>query len=181
MSAAASKRKIRVAIQDSLALLSSGEKERKSRKLAEQFLAHEGYKNKTIIGLYYSRKNEPGTIRIIQQALMDKKIVALPAIENDRIIFRKISSIGELVIGKFKIKSPPPTALLVPIEAIELILVPGIAFDQEGSRIGQGLGYYDILLQSYQGEKVAIAFGVQLVDRFRSDPWDIKIDQVISC
>ncbi|HZT35615.1 MAG TPA: 5-formyltetrahydrofolate cyclo-ligase, partial [Nitrososphaera sp.] len=104
------------------------------------------FKNARSIGAYSPVNGEVRTDFIVQAAHEQGKVVCLPRVGKDGIEFCEIHGLNELVLGRYGILEPPPSAL--PVAVVDLVLVPGIAFDRRGFRIGYGKGYYDRYLAS---------------------------------
>ena len=76
---------------------------------------------------------------------------------------------------------PEPTEIVpISIEEIEIILVPGLAFDKTGARMGFGKGYYDKLLETRKAIKIGICYDFQLLDKIPSEPHDVPMDIIIT-
>lgn len=82
-------------------------------------------------------------------------------------------------LGAFHIEEPSGDEL-IPIENIEMVVVPAIAYDRRGNRVGRGKGFYDRLLADTKATKVGVAYDFQLVDDIDSEPHDVKVDVVIT-
>lgn len=121
------------------------------------------------MGAYYPKGSEVNTLDILNKVLEEQKILALPAIVGDTIFFYKISSMNyfngdQKILTKFGIKEPSPSTADL-IEYIDLLIVPGIAFDRNGYRIGYGRGFYDRYLQRKKyAFSVGLGFELQLLD-----------------
>ncbi|MDF1566100.1 MAG: 5-formyltetrahydrofolate cyclo-ligase [Deltaproteobacteria bacterium] len=86
-----------------------------------------------------------------------------------------------LVPGPFEIPTPPPgRSLPVPLDALDLILVPGVAFDREGNRLGQGGGYYDATLPETPAIRVGVAHGFQILEALPRDAHDAPVDHLVT-
>ena len=68
----------------------------------------------------------------------------------------------------------------VDVGDIEMIIVPGVAYDRKGNRVGRGKGYYDRLLSGSKALKVGVAYDFQMVDEIDAEPHDVKVDLVIT-
>ena len=121
------------------------------------------------MGAYYPKGSEVNTLDILNKVLEEQKILALPAIVADTIFFYKISSMNyfngdQMILSKFGIKEPSPSTADL-IEYIDLLIVPGIAFDRNGYRIGYGRGFYDRYLQRKKyAFSIGLGFELQLLD-----------------
>ena len=82
-------------------------------------------------------------------------------------------------IGAFRIEEPTGNDLVDP-ESMELIIVPAVAYDRQGNRIGRGKGYYDRLLSRTKALRIGVAYDFQLVDEIEAEPHDIPVDIVIT-
>ncbi len=104
-----------------------------------------------ILGVYYPVLNEVQTFRIVHKSLLTKKIVCLPKLIDGEIIFFSITTLNDLMVGKYNIKEP----LLNRdnICEVDTVIAPGIVFDRCGYRIGYGKGYYDKFLNHFSKKK----------------------------
>jgi len=130
------------------------------------------------ICIYNSIPGEVLTADFINQWKEEKEFY-LPAIENNEIVLRKIepgSSFEKSQIGVYE----PKGNNLENYDKIDLIIVPGIAFDRKGQRLGRGKGYYDRFLPKTKSTKIGICFDFQLFDQIPVDKWDVKMDIIVS-
>lgn len=133
------------------------------------------YKKAKVIALYKSMINEVDTSYLINYSL-DSKIVLLPRIINDRMFF--------IMINKTTKYTKSSIGVLEPIgdiyNNIDLIIVPGVAFDSKFNRIGFGKGYYDKYLVDKNIYKIGLCFSDQIVDDVPNNNYDIKMDMIIT-
>ena len=134
------------------------------------------YKNSRVIALYYSLCDEVDTRDIIPR-LLNKKIVLLPKVINDKMIFIKINKDTKYNKSNVGILEPLGKEYL---DNIDLIIVPGVSFDREHNRLGFGKGYYDKYLKDKDIYKIGICFNKQLTDTLPIDDYDIKMDLIIT-
>jgi 5-formyltetrahydrofolate cyclo-ligase len=106
-----------------------------------------------------------------------RKTILLPAIVNDEIEIRKYTCREDLLQGKFCIAEPCGDCHT---GQIDLAVIPGVAFDKVGNRLGRGKGYYDRFLSNFTGYKVGLCFDFQLLDFIPTEKFDIKMDKIIS-
>lgn len=128
--------------------------------------------------LYVSLNDEVDTINLIKYFL-DKKIVALPKVENDIMNFYIINSINDLKEGYYHILEPITNNKLNNFENTTII-VPGICFDKNGYRIGYGKGFYDKFLVDKNIYSIGLCYKECLIDNTFHDIHDIKVNDIIT-
>ncbi|TAL55603.1 MAG: 5-formyltetrahydrofolate cyclo-ligase [Nanoarchaeota archaeon] len=88
---------------------------------------------------------------------------------------------GKLVDGPYSTKQPPcEKKRAVKLSSIDIAIVPGVAFDKKGNRIGYGKGYYDRLLSKIDAKKVGLAYGFQVFENLPAESHDIKVDYIVT-
>ncbi len=127
------------------------------------------------VAAYCALEREPHVLTPWPEA----KTVLLPRIEGDRLELRVVRSEEELIQGKFGISEPPPHAPRAEAKA-DLILVPGLAFDPAGGRLGRGGGFYDRFLAGFEGVKVGVCFPELVVDEIPMEEHDVRMDFVVT-
>lgn len=127
--------------------------------------------------IYHSLPDELSTIEFIDK-WRDRKNMFLPRVNGENLDIVPLDN--NLRTGAFNIKEPSGDSI-TDIGTIDLIIVPAIAFDRNGNRIGRGKGYYDRLLKSANRiTKIGIGYGFQIVDEIDCEPHDIAVDIVIT-
>jgi 5-formyltetrahydrofolate cyclo-ligase len=91
-----------------------------------------------------------------------------------------VEPVRDLVPGKFGIREPAAHCPEVPLNRLDLALVPGIAFDVSGGRLGRGKGFYDRLLPAVNGLKCGVAFDEQIVDAVPVGPMDVRLNCILT-
>jgi len=86
----------------------------------------------------------------------------------------------DIVIGKFGVREPAAHCVEMPLNTVDLVLVPGMAFDGRGNRLGRGQGFYDRLLGQVSGVKCGIAHDFQLREEVPAEPHDAKVDFIFT-
>lgn len=130
---------------------------------------------------YYSIQNEPDTHRIIELALKMGKIVTLPIIRGNGIMDAAIvKSFEDIVAGAFDIPAPAVDAELLPPDKIDFAIIPALAFDREGFRVGQGGGYYDRFLRDAKYFTVGITRSKFFVERLPREAHDMPVSCVVT-
>jgi 5-formyltetrahydrofolate cyclo-ligase len=152
--------------------------EEHSKLIADRFFSlPETQKARTFL-FYYPHKNEVNTIPIIEKLMEQNKAILLPKVEKDRILPIFISNLSELKEGFAGIKEPSGEEY--PKEKIDIVVVPAVAFDRKGYRIGYGKGYYDRFLSDYKGLKIGLAYQFQLMEKLPHEEHDVPVDIVIT-
>ncbi len=132
--------------------------------------------------LYYSMVDEVNTRLLVERAHLAGKRVYLPVMDGDVLVLRLFSGRESMkTASKYRILEP--TGAILPAaqyQAIDLVIVPGVAFTCEGYRLGRGKGYYDKLLPLISAPCVGICWPIQLVDHLPTEPHDVSLDGLIS-
>lgn len=151
--------------QQKVALMTepASKREFEEKKLYELLFKKTEWQTAQTIATTLSTDFELNTMPIIAEAWEEKKRVAVPKIINHQMIFVEIDSKTRYQVGKLNIKEPINNSSH-PIQDIDLVIVPGLAFTKKGQRLGFGAGYYDKFLQQYSGKTVSLALTTQLVD-----------------
>lgn len=152
--------------------------------IQELFLASDYFSKSCVIGLYYPIDNEVQTFRIISRSLSCSKITCLPKIINNQMSFAKFTSYNSLKMGKFGIMEPIGDEL-IPLNEIDVIVTPGIAFDRFGYRIGYGKGFYDRLFEECDNKNktfsVGLAYDFQVLSRIiERESHDKKVNAIMT-
>lgn len=146
-----------------------------SQSLAEQLFAHPLYQAASAVYGYLSFNQEVRTAPILRRAQRDGKRVAVPKITNGIMRFYWLDDLDAVAPGFYGICEPGPDA--EEAEADEaLVLMPGLAFDRHGYRVGYGGGYYDRYLSRHpEHPTLALCYDFQIVDEVPVDEHDIPV------
>jgi len=180
------KQNIRKDIKSKLARHSDLEKSRKSDIIKHTLFNEEVFKQATVVMFYVSLKDEVNTMDMIDEAITMGKKVCVPVVimHEKRLIAGGIRDrIQDLEKQHFGIYQPKAGRVEeVPLEDIDLVVVPGVAFDRNNVRLGRGHGYYDRFLSSLseRTKTVGLAFDFQVVDHLPQDSHDIPVWKTIS-
>lgn len=150
-----------------------------SRILAEKFYATSYYRDaKTIYG-YLPYNQEVRTVPILQQALLDGKKVAVPKVYDDTMRFIYLEDLSAVAPSNMGIPEPVADEPVASDETA-LVLMPGLAFDPQGNRMGYGGGFYDKFLADQPNHPtVALCYAFQMVDEIPTDEYDIPVNCVL--
>ena len=180
------KHKIRSHIREKLNSHSELEKSRKSGIIKNKLFNEEAFKKAKVVMFYVSLKDEVSTMSMIDEAVKCGKRVCVPVIikEEKRLIAGEIKDrTADLERQHFGIYQPKKGHVKeVPLENIDLIIVPGIAFDKKNVRLGRGHGYYDRFLCALPNKTrtVGLAFDFQVVEDLPQDSHDVPVWKTIT-
>lgn len=158
----------------------------KSNKIADKLIKFDKYQQSEKIMLYIATKSEVQTQRIIESAQKDNKNIYIPLIIHEKhdlipslvIDFEKEIALGNLGI----VQQKEEFHRLFPPSILDLVIVPGVAFTQQGHRLGRGGGYYDRFLKKLSGQaySVALAFEMQIIKEIPLEESDMPVDCIIT-
>lgn len=152
---------------------------KRSADLAEQFLASEAYKKASVIYGYLPYNQEVRTVPMLEQALKDGKKVAVPKVYGDTMKFIYLDDLQAVELGYAGIPEPVADGPVAE-DKDALVLMPGLAFDKEGHRIGYGGGFYDKFLSAEPEHcTVALCYAFQMQEHLETEEFDIPVDVVI--
>ena len=168
---------IRKQIRDAIHEMSNEQCDNECRSIWQQITEGPAFKRANTVLLYWSLNNEVSTHQFIEEWSQQKTIL-LPVVNGDDLDLKVFERTSLMKTGAYGILEPQGT-LWTDYDAIDLCIVPGVAFDKEGNRMGHGKGYYDRLLCKIKGAKYGICYSTQLVESIPTDPWDEKMTKVI--
>ncbi len=182
----ATKEEIRNDIAKRLATLADSAVEAKARQIENRLFEFANFLEANIVLLYIHSANEVISRNIIERYFDYNKIVILPAFDiyTYEMKLMKVDNLEtDLKLGPRGIFEPDETHCnVVPIECIDIAIIPGTAFDEKGGRIGSGEGYYDRLIPklSITTRKVALAFENQITGQIQMESHDKHVDIIIT-
>ncbi|GBC63709.1 5-formyltetrahydrofolate cyclo-ligase [Desulfonema ishimotonii] len=166
--------------------LSAEQLEVKLRRIEEQLFEFANFMEAKIPLLYMSQGSEVATESIIQRSFTHNKIIVLPAFNKEKytMTLMKVDDFDtDLTTGPRGVAEPnPKKCKKVPIDKVDIAIIPGLAFDEKGGRIGSGLGYYDRLIPklSVTTRKVSLALEEQVISQVPMEPHDKYVDIIIT-
>ena len=164
------------------------DKDEISQRICVTFAALPEYAAAKTVLFYVDVRSEVRTRHYLSTALTHGKKIVVPwCNDQGELELFHLESVDELTIGMYRILEPrpelrsPPAKQITPQE-LDLVMVPGVAFDRTGARMGHGKGYYDKLLQHarHDAPLVALAFECQLFPEIPTAPHDIFMDKIIT-
>jgi len=176
------KEHIRKEIKEKRRKHSKEEQRKKSKEIKERLFGLPEYRDAKTVLFYVSYNGEVFTHDIIKDALKDKKVVVpISNLEDNTLSLSVLESWDDLELGSYGILEPKKECLReISIDDIDLIIVPGVAFDLNRNRMGHGKGYYDKLLEKTKATTVGLCFEFQLVDKIPTESHDIPVDIIIT-
>lgn len=150
-----------------------------SARICRQVEGFEPFAEARTVALYWSLAGEVSTHELVRKYASCKRIV-LPVVTGEVMHFAEVAEdCSNLIEGAFGVMEPREGRVCPP-EEIELMVVPGMAFDCRGGRLGHGKGYYDRYFEQYTGPKVGICFDFQMVDEVPCESFDVRVDAVFA-
>jgi len=162
-------------------------KDELSLQICDTFMSLPEYAAATTVMFYVYVRTEVRTRHSLPKALQSGKRIVVPYCVNNELELFLLGDMEELAIGMYKILEPRAelrdiAAKKLAPEDLDLVMVPGVAFDRTGARMGHGFGYYDKLLQHARPDAplVALAFECQLFPEVPTQSHDIFMDKIIT-
>ncbi len=158
-----------------------------SVKIVDRFMSLPEYHAARTVMFYVDVRDEVRTRQALPAALLSGKRIVVPYCVDGELELFHLEDMGELELGMYRILEPRAelrsvAAKRLQPEDLDLVMVPGVAFDREGGRTGHGKGYYDKLLQHARTDAplIALSFECQLFDRIPAEEHDIYMDKVVT-
>ena len=132
--------------------------------------------------LFYPIKNEPDLRDLVTMLNAQSICVGFPISMEETVSldFRAVSSLSEMIEGTYGIPEPSKDAPTVMLSEHSVCVVPALAFDLEGGRLGYGKGYYDRFLSNFKGKSVGAAYSRSVTARLPRDKYDLCVDAIIT-
>ena len=174
---------LREQIRARLKTISATERAVATMQLCGRLKASEILRAAKSVLLFAPLPDEPDLWPLLAEALHAGKLVALPCFDpaTKKYFAAQIRNLTkDLVSGQFGIREPNNSCPVIPLNRLDLILVPGIAFDLHGRRLGRGKGFYDQLLADVRGKTCGVAFDEQIVAEIPMEPHDIPLNCILT-
>lgn len=150
-----------------------------SAKIMQRLEETDLFRQASCIALYHAIPGEVQTAEFIEKWYEEKKLL-LPVIEGNDLRLLLYTGKDAVKAGVFGILEPTEESQSVAEEEIDLIIVPGVAFDRQHNRLGRGKGYYDRLLSTLKAPKIGICYDFQLLDTIPVESFDKKMDIIVT-
>jgi 5-formyltetrahydrofolate cyclo-ligase len=159
----------------------------RSRRIAVHLLALPELQPDVSLAAFIGVRSEVETADLVARLLALGRRVLVPRVAGTELELIELRSLDELVDAPFGLREPPPALAADParrpdLTSLRFVLVPGVAFDRRGGRLGHGKGFYDRLLRRLPAEavRVGVAFECQLVEEVPMGPADEPVDRVVT-
>ena len=170
---------LRKQIREKKRAMTTIEIEEASARLGEQFAASEAYRQAKSIYGYLPYNQEVRTVPMLERAIREGKRVAVPKCYGDEMRFIWMEDLSKVEKGYAGIPEPIADGPVADDETA-LVLMPGLAFDPEGRRIGYGGGFYDrFLAREPEHPTLALCYGFQMFPKLETEEFDIPVDYVL--
>lgn len=181
-STADSKSSLRAAMLDRRLRLSTSFQEEAGAKTAKRLLARPEVFKSLSVGLYWAFQREMPTQGIFQLLRGEGKHVYLPRLnqKTDKLEFVPLEKEDQLLKGSFGIFEPAPFIPPVSLDEIGVFIVPGVAFDVRGHRLGWGKGFYDSVLKNFSGRKIGLGYDFQVVENLPAESHDQPVEVIVT-
>lgn len=174
------KAEVRKSIRDLKRAVSLEEKLRRSEGIMRQVETLPAFQQARVVLLYWSMADEVQTHAFVERWHSEKTLL-LPCVDGDDLRLRQYTGLQCMVAGEQFGIGEPTGEEYTDLDHIDLIIVPGVAFDRQGNRMGRGRGFYDRLLKTTPtAVKVGLAFDFQMLDHIPVEAHDIRMNLVIS-
>jgi 5-formyltetrahydrofolate cyclo-ligase len=180
------KRRMRASMRRALARIPSEQAGEAGRAIADRLAASSLWSDARAVVLFSTLAGEVDSTPLVDRARWDRKSILFPRMRVDSgLDFSIVEDLDELVLGRFGVREPAHHLPSIPLASDMIALVPGLAFDREGGRLGRGAGYYDrALVQSADkaGRPVClgVGFALQIVECVPMDSLDVRLDGVLT-
>lgn len=169
--------------KDKLTNLGSEKRAKIEEEIIQNLITSELWKQANTIGVTVSAGFEWDTKPLIRRGWKEDKIVAVPKCVPDvrKLDFYKLDHFDQLEASYFNLREPNPyETVKVDKQEIDLLIVPGLVFDEQGYRVGFGGGYYDRFLTDYPNRTVSLLYSGQLVAEVPKESFDIPVEHLIT-
>ena len=177
------KRTIRKEVLKRRDAITATDKKAKDDLIKNNLLTLPEFDKARVILFYASYKSEVDTFDLMRYCFTNSKKIALPKVDplSSELVIYKINDLSELSLGYQNIPEPNVSEeRIMNVSDIDLIIVPGVAFDDQCNRLGYGNGFYDKMLNEKSSPAVALSYEEQIMDSLPVQSHDIKMDIIVT-
>lgn len=173
---------LRVRIRELVRAIPADERRTLSQTLCGMMRQQTPWQCSTRILFYSALPDEPDITPLLEEAWAERKIAALPRFDLPTNSYAAciVSNRAELLPGRFGVLEPGAGCPVIPLNQLDLALVPGVAYDSTGRRLGRGKGFYDRLLAGVRGHKCGVAFDAQIIAAVPEEPHDMRVNSILT-
>jgi len=174
---------LRKQIHDALQKISPAARTTSSVQIRDRLKEQAIWKNAGAVLFFAPLPDELDLWPLLEEALAAGKIATLPRFNpagKNYVACRVQNVRSDIVTGQFGIREPAARCAGIPLKRLDLILVPGVAFDWHGHRLGRGKGFYDRLLAGTRGVKCGITCDGQMVNEVPAGPSDVRMNFILT-
>lgn len=154
-------------------------KQSRDKKIVQHLIKFQLFRKTKTFFTYLAHRGEVSTDEVIQKFFGEKKII-VPTLSSKKICLHELQNPENFKKGKFGIREPQICLPLHQMNDIDVALVPGIAFDTQGYRIGFGGGYFDRLLKKMHCPTIGLAYEFQIIDKVPTHHYDVPVHYLIT-
>jgi 5-formyltetrahydrofolate cyclo-ligase len=154
----------------------------RAARMCERLMELEAFRDARTIATYMPLRFEIAPTIATERAFALGKVVVLPRVDNSTktVTLHRYEAEDPLEESSFMVREPLASAAIVPLQDVDVVLVPGLAFDAHGQRLGFGQGFYDRLLLHMRALRIGLCFDFQLLAEVPSFPHDLPVDCVVT-
>ena len=177
------KTQIRKTVLKQRRALSASEKTHAELQMLKFLQSWDIFRNARSIHIFLSKSDEPNTSPIIELGWKSGKQIGVPCVFPDtlELFHSQLNSFEELLSGSLGVLEPSPeNRIAMTPECFDLVIIPGVAFDRQGGRLGYGKGYYDRFLEKTGAFRLALAFGFQVLETVPTEIHDVPMNGILT-
>ena len=177
------KKKTRQRVLQQRRAFSATEKTPAEQRMLKFLQSWDVFRQAKTIHIFISKTDEPDTSPIIESAWESGKTVAVPCVipETFELFHSQLKSFEDLSSGALGVLEPSPEGrIAMNPESFDLVIIPGVAFDRQGGRLGYGKGYYDRFLEQTTAFRLALAFNFQVLEKVPTEKHDVPMNGVLT-
>jgi 5-formyltetrahydrofolate cyclo-ligase len=173
---------LRYRIRELVRAISVEERQAQSLRLCAAMREESVWRSAKSLLLFAPLPDEPDIAPLLHEAWSAGKLVALPRFDGQtgRYAAGVARNCSELSAGRFGALEPAADCPVISLNQLDLALVPGVAFDIAGRRLGRGKGFYDRLLAEVRGHKCGVAFDAQIVAEVPEELHDVRVNSILT-
>ena len=177
------KKKTRQRVLQQRRAFSATEKTPAEQRMLKFLQSWDVFRQAKTIHIFISKTDEPDTSPIIESAWESGKTVAVPCVvpESFELFHSQLKSFEDLSSGALGVLEPSPEGrIAMNPESFDLVIIPGVAFDRQGGRLGYGKGYYDRFLEQTGAFRLALAFNFQVLEKVPTEKHDVPMNGILT-